>query len=603
VVNLLTLALGPLVEPECRRAVGRGWLILVRTLAALTFAAVTMIVLWQWWIWSLTNPQFRPYEELRDGLLAIECVIVGFALLLAPAVLAGSLAGEKERGSLALLLTTRVSPREIVLGRVVGKLTQVAMILLAGLPAQVLLIALTGMNADVAALVLALPVAVSLGAGGLAAGVSAVSRRGRDALLTVYLVVILFMMAPLPRSLGVVVGSLGWLESLNPFLCLESLAWNEQPRDALLTVALWLGVGALGAALASLRLAPACLAQLDGSRIGRKRTRRGWVRPLDERRPMLWKELYVERARTLGGLGWWLGLVLVLLLAGGSLTLGGVMLWARFHEIKASGASDLASWAMVRLHNGIAVTAPTVACLIEWAIGLRAAVTIASERERGTWDAILTSPLEAFEILVAKLWGSLYALRWLVASAFLAWTIAAALGAMPLDDYIDQVVSVLAAGTFMAAVGVRSSLACATATRAMTVTIGIWLGSTILVHLAAWIFMAVVLLVYWLVTIYLDPTGAPPGFMASTVTLRSTVWIVGKNLPYVLATVVLFSYSRLLFDRLAGRRAGGAAAVTADRLLHGGPLELATDRVGTEPPPGRDASAVAAGVPVASQDG
>ena len=32
--------------------------------------------------------------------------------------------------------------------------------------------------------------------------------------------------------------------------------------------------------------------------------------------------------------------------------------------------------------------------LIQWAIGLRAAVAISSERERGTWDALLTSPLE-----------------------------------------------------------------------------------------------------------------------------------------------------------------------------------------------------------------
>lgn len=600
-VNPLTLAFGPLIEPECRRAVGRGWLILVRTLAALTFAAATMIVLWQWWIWSLTNPQHLPYDELRSGLEIVEGLTVGFGLLLAPAVLAGSLAGEKERGSLALLLTTRVSPREIVLGRLGSKLTQVAMILLAGLPAQVLFAALSGMNAGVAILILALPAAVSIGAGGLAAGVSAVSRRGRDALLTVYLLVIVFVMAPLPRSLGAAVGPFQRLELLNPFMCLEGLVWNEQPQDALVTVALWLGIGMLGAALASLRLAPACLAQLDGARIGRRRTRRGRVRPFDERRPMLWKELYIERARTLGGAGWWLGMLLVSLLAGGSLTLGGVMLWARFHEAEATNAGDFASWALVRLHNGIAKTAPTVACLIEWAIGLRAAVTIASERERGTWDAILTSPLEAFEILVAKLWGSLHALRWLVASAFLSWTIAAMLGAMPISDYVDQMVSVLAAGTFMAAVGVRSSLACATATRAMTVTIGIWLGSTIVVHLAAWILMAVALVLYWLVMVYIDPTGLPPGFMASTLALRSTVWIVGKNLPYVVGTVLLFSYTRLLFDRLAGRRAGGVAAVTADRLLHGGRLELAAGAT-PEALSGRGSSAAVRATPVGSQN-
>ena len=33
--------------------------------------------------------------------------------------------------------------------------------------------------------------------------------------------------------------------------------------------------------------------------------------------------------------------------------------------------------------------------LIQWAVGLRAAVSISSERERGTWDALMTSPLDA----------------------------------------------------------------------------------------------------------------------------------------------------------------------------------------------------------------
>ena len=67
-------------------------------------------------------------------------------------------------------------------------------------------------------------------------------------------------------------------------------------------------------------------------------------------------------------------------------------------------------------------------CLIQWAVGLRAAVSISSERERGTWDALLTSPLDGREIVRGKLWGSLYALRGLILAAFLAWALAAAAG-------------------------------------------------------------------------------------------------------------------------------------------------------------------------------
>jgi len=73
-------------------------------------------------------------------------MLVTIALVMGPAVLAGSIAGEKERGVMALLLTTRVTPREIIAGRLTGKLTQVAMALLVGLPAVVALTALAGMR-------------------------------------------------------------------------------------------------------------------------------------------------------------------------------------------------------------------------------------------------------------------------------------------------------------------------------------------------------------------------------------------------------------------------------------------------------------------------
>ena len=116
--------------------------------------------------------------------------------------------------------------------------------------------------------------------------------------------------------------------------------------------------------------------------------------------------------------------------------------------------------------------------LIQWAVGLRAAVAISSERERGTWDALLTSPLEGPEIVRAKLWGSLHALRWLFVAAFVAWTIAALGGAMSWRDYAESVIGTVIVAAFMAAVGVRTSLSAATATRAMAITLGVWLGAS-----------------------------------------------------------------------------------------------------------------------------
>src|SRR5262249_9502129 len=154
---------------------------------------------------------------LSVGLIVVEGMLVTVALVLAPAVLAGSIAGEKERGVMALLLTSSVTPREIVLGRLAGKLTQVAVVLMAGVPAVIALAAYLGMGAATLAVLAALPAAVAVGGGGIAALASTVSRRGRDALLSVYLLDILFLASPVAGRLGLSSRPVAWLGVLNPF--------------------------------------------------------------------------------------------------------------------------------------------------------------------------------------------------------------------------------------------------------------------------------------------------------------------------------------------------------------------------------------------------
>src|SRR5262249_16602545 len=162
-----------------------------------------------------SDPYYRPYSELRTGLALVEGLLVTVAMVLAPAILAGSLAGGKERGGFGLLLRTRGSAREVVLARVAGQLTPIAVGFLAGLaglPGLIVLAALTGMNADVIAMLIALPAALVLGSGGLSTAVSAISRRGRDSLMTVYLLQLLIFLAPLVVSLlSAAPGSLAWL--------------------------------------------------------------------------------------------------------------------------------------------------------------------------------------------------------------------------------------------------------------------------------------------------------------------------------------------------------------------------------------------------------
>ena len=559
-----TMMLGPLAAPECSRASRRAWVIWVRMVPAFAAGAVAFFTLWLWWIGQQLDPNHQPFEELRGALTVIEGLLVVFAMIMSPAILAGSLAGEKERGSIGLLLTTRVSASEIVLGRLAGRLSQVAMIELAAVPALLMIAAMAGFGLGNTLTLLALPACLAIGGGGIALGASAMSRRGRDALLFVYLLQILFLLGPLLGTLG-----FSWIGVLSPFETVQALTWNDNPWPSLATAGAWALMGVTGLALASWRLRPSCLAEADGVKSRRGAKRRGWVPPMDDERPMLWKELHVERVGTLGRAGRWIGGFLVLCLGLGSLGLAGCAAWGYYR----TADSSLTDWAIGQSSFWFGNSAVFIGFLIQWAIGLRAAVTISSERERGTWDALLTSPLEGTEIVRGKLWGSLWALKWLVGSALLAWTITFAIGGMYWPEYLEQILGLVLIGTFMSAIGVRTSLRSATATKAMGVTIGFWLGAWVLAYavaLVACIAVIIVCSVAWLFAV-----------QAGVVPFNGTPWFpmsfrLGMDLAFyaqfVAGVFFVVAETRFRFDRVAGRMTGGKGAIAIDRLIHGIPM-------------------------------
>ena len=76
----------------------------------------------------------------------------------------------------------------------------------------------------------------------------------------------------------------------------------------------------------------------------------------------------------------------------------------------------------------------------------------------------LMSPLEAGEIVRAKVWGSMHALRFMMAAMVVAWTLGVITGAVSVRDYTVWITDNALMGILMAAVGVRLSLALPTAT-------------------------------------------------------------------------------------------------------------------------------------------
>ena len=563
-IDAASILFGPLAGPECARASRRGWMIWVRMLPAIASGVLSFLVIWFWWLGTQLDVYHQPFDEIRTGLTILEGMLVGFPMLLAPAFLAGSLAGEKERGSIGLLLTTRVNSLDIVLGRLAAGLSQVLMIELASFPAVILFATLAGFGWVSTLVLLLLPATVALGGAGIALAASAISKRGRDALLLVYLIDVLLLLSPQ-------LSALGWkpIELLNPFIAIAPMTWKEILWPSLVTSGVWGGMGVIGLVIASWRLRPSCLAEGNGEKSRRKVKRRVWVPPMDDERPMLWKELHVERVGTLGKAGRWIGGLLVFWMGVGSLGLLGYAGWGYFVKHDTSYVDFSITQSSLWYGN----SAMFIGFLIQWAIGLRAAVTIASERERGTWDALLTSPLEGGEIIRGKLWGSLFALKWLIGSALLAWTITVVLGGMYWPEYTERLLGLAVIGPFMAAVGVRTSLKSSTATKSMGVTMGFWIGAYLLALFVAWVVCVIVAIAFvfvWLGQVYLgfSTFQTPPWFPMS---FRLGTDIVFYS-EFLIATIFLVGETRLRFDRVAGRMVGGKTEVAIDHLIHGIPM-------------------------------
>jgi ABC-type transport system involved in multi-copper enzyme maturation permease subunit len=566
-VNAATLLLGHLAGAECRRALARGWLIVVRSLVGMALAAVLAFTLWTWWMSTLFDPNYSPRQSLEAAFGVSVLILLTIVVIQAPAVLAGSLAGERERGVLQLLLTTAVSPREIVTGRLIGKLSQVGMILLVGLPFIALLAVWNGLAARELITFFLLLSTVAFGAGGLAVGASVVSRRGRDALLSVYIIMLLLVLSPMLAALVLPLNVARTFELLNPYNAISSLVWQGAVSPALLTAGIWLAIGITGTVVAAWRLRPTCLAQGDQVKKSRRRL---WVPALGDW-PMLWKELYIERVGTLGRFGRWLGILITALIGGGSLVLGGMYLSPLF----LSEGVEWSLWAKNVLAAALSdQNGRFMGWLLQWAIGLRAAVSIASERERGTWDALLMSPLEPGEIVRAKLSGSLNALRYMAGAMVLAWTLGLIIGAVGFGTYIEWIAANITGCVLMAAVGVRCSLSLPTATKAMTWTISLWIGAAAVVGFLAISVIALGFLICVAIWMYAVQNGLVMFNSTPWLPMRFAVaWPLSADIMTVLVTFLIVLDTSLRFDRIAGRMAGGAVGVRVDKWLHGHTLQ------------------------------
>ncbi len=330
--------------------------------------------------------------------------------LATPALTAGAITDEKTRGTLQYLLTADVNGWDIVLGKMLGRMWQLFLLVLASLPLATFLTALGGLPLPLLLgpyLLILIP-GFALASASLLASVWC--RQTRDAVLVVYLGLL---------ALAGVIAWSGWAHFLNPLQVLEA-AWDDRIDKSELifrTIACllaWFAVGLFCLALASWRLRGAYLRQLQ--RAGVPPRQRWWSvrrRPVSDD-PLRWKESQVEGVAPLIALRRvprWLGVVAVAV----ATTVAGLTILGQ----SASGYPS--AWEVVVLlaklppsewsqqfqpagerFRGLGLLAMFLATLL---LGLRCSGAVTGERERQTWEALLLTPLAVKQLLRSKLWG------------------------------------------------------------------------------------------------------------------------------------------------------------------------------------------------------
>ena len=380
-------------------------------------------------------------ETFFGTFMLVQLVMV---ILLTPAYVAGAIAEEKDRKTLEFLLATDLRNREIVLSKLLSRLANLTLLLLTGLPVLSILQLIGGVDPQ-------LMLAGFAGIGLTMVGIASISillstlfKKPRDAISLTYL----FLLAYASLS------SFGAFLSSHPALSLPVWFGDDPPtlRDAILVLDAGNPISAvtdvvraingrtrfgartsLGTELPGiltryawfhLVLSLICIAwsiarvraiALKQSTAGTTASLRLWeqFRPSVGVFPMLWKEFFIEGRTKFNWLVWLAILVLVALTLGSGLWILGDFVWNDLLQDEFAVGRRQGAWERLSesMNWWFRFAGPSVACLTLLMIGVRAATSITSERERDTFDALIATPLSGEGILLAKIAGNLTSMR------------------------------------------------------------------------------------------------------------------------------------------------------------------------------------------------
>lgn len=415
-------------------------------------------------------------------------------ILLTPAAAANSLAEEKTHNTLIFLFTTQLTSREIVFGKLATRLLQVGSLVLTGLPVLAILQFLGGVDLPkvIASFVAVGITAMSLAAVGLACAVF--TRKPQNAPWRAYQIVLAYaalssiiiwayelpwgstaagwtFATPVATGTVSVTGAMvrlfvppqPWdsalLEPLNyanPYYAFRRIWLVEQSGGDVnaelfwtggIYVAVHLAIAALFTGLSVWRLRAAAAKLLGGGGLTEKKKviLKPAPHPPINNRPVLWKELYCEskpRQR-------WLAL----LFSRWFFVASFLPAWIIIVLLLDNSFSKLASYTLMAVRYG----GTLVACGLIVRVGLQAARSIGAERDRETFDSLMTTELEPREVVSGKWWGALLSGRMVMLWLLVHW----GLGALALAVSVWAIPLLICATTAFAAFAVSLGMWCA----------------------------------------------------------------------------------------------------------------------------------------------
>jgi ABC-type transport system involved in multi-copper enzyme maturation permease subunit len=494
-------------------------------------AAFGLLLLGLFWIFHRSHEEWLagrllPNSELpRFAAAVFEWLGVGQALIvmaMLPAMVAGSVAEERSRQTLDGLLASGFSSAAIILDKLAAKMFQIGVFLAVGMPIVCLLGLLGGID----------PRSIVYAYGGTASTafflaafsllVSVHARRPRGAILLVYLIEAVWLVGPWITDIALLAGARRWVGPLallndwifpvTPLSLVTTRTvsgWNGHGPIAWLLESLritapgalipgWTGRGALTVALermiawqlaagtvflfwASRRLRPVSRRLADAPR---RRAGPDWlrgrprVRPPCGDDPILWKDRYSRD----GGAT---QIVLAFgLIAFGLLTLVRYDVFIRDYRRALDELFEY-GYAGRFYHSDFFARERFLSELVHYSVlfyvaavlvvAVKSATGVTSEREAGTWDGVLNTPLEPAEIVRAKVLGALTRQRAILSLVLAPWLFGLVLGALHPIGLLLAITGLVVFLFFASALGTLFSLRSKTSGLALVRTLGVLL--------------------------------------------------------------------------------------------------------------------------------